>query len=283
MRDQNLRCRSLSARSRPTYSNLLRIVYRTADGSNLAYSMTRRRWIADTWTHTTASLTGDRALHLARVLRAEPGQVFDVLANGFLRRAEVTRVSEREVLFTLGEELETDSALPVHLLLAVIKFDHYEWGLEKATELGAARLTPVLARRTEKHLALGAPKRVARWRKIVLEAAQQSRRSDLPDLDEPHPLKAALATVTAPRKILLAETEQQNTLTAALQRSRLPEGPDAERNRELALAIGPEGGWAPDEIELFLSQGWEPVTLGPRILRAETAALAGLAICSALL
>ena len=248
--------------------------------------MTRRRWIADTWTDSTASLTGDQALHLARVLRAEPGQVFDVLANGFLRSSTVTAVSEREVVFALGEELEADAAVPVHLLLAVIKFDHYEWGLEKATELGAARLTPVLARRTDKHLAQAAGKRVERWRKIVREAAQQSRRSDLPDLDEPQPLKAALAAVTAPYKVLLAETEQDNTLAAALQRRRGAEGkagPDAEPNQQLALAIGPEGGWAPEELQLFTAQGWHPVTLGPRILRAETAALAGLAICSALL
>ncbi len=245
--------------------------------------MTRRRWIADTWTDTTASLTGDQAVHLARVLRAQPGQIFDVLANGFLRRAEVTQVSEREVVFTLGEELETDAALPVHLLLAVMKFDHYEWGLEKVTELGAARITPVLARRTEKHLALAAAKRVERWRRIVREAAQQSRRSDLPDVDDPQSLKAALSLVSAPHKVLLAETEEENTLAAAIQRHRPPEGPDAERSRELALAIGPEGGWAPEEIQLFLSGGWQPVTLGPRILRAETAAIAGLAICSALL
>lgn len=245
--------------------------------------MTRRRWIADTWTDTTASLTGDQALHLARVLRAEAGQVFDVLAGGFLLRAEVTSVSEREVVFSLGEELETDASLPVHLLLAIIKFDHYEWGLEKATELGAARLTPVVARRTEKHLAQAAGKRVERWRRIVREASQQSRRSDLPDVDDPMPLKAALAAVTAPHRVLLAETEQENTLAAALQGHRLPSGPDAEHSRELALAIGPEGGWAPDEIDLFTAGGWKPVTLGPRILRAETAALAGLAICSALL
>ena len=246
--------------------------------------MTRRRWIADTWTDSTASLTGDQAAHLARVLRAEPGQVFDVLAGGFLRNATVTSVSEREVVFALGEELETDAALPVHLLLAVIKFDHYEWGLEKATELGAARLTPVLARRTDKHLAQAASKRIERWRKIVREAAQQSRRSDLPQMDEPAPLKAALALVQAPFKLLLAETEEENTLAAALQaRSALEthDGPDAERSRELALAIGPEGGWAPEELQLFTAQGWQPITLGPRILRAETAALAGLAICSA--
>ncbi len=245
--------------------------------------MTRRRWIADTWTDTTASLTGDQAVHLARVLRAEPGQRFDVLANGFLHSGTITAVSEREVTFTLGEELETDAALPVHLLLAVIKFDHYEWGLEKATELGAARITPVLARRTEKHLAQAAAKRVERWRRIVREASQQSRRSDLPDVDDPQPLKDALAYVTAPRRVLLAETEEENTLAAALGKLRVPDGPDAEHNRALALAIGPEGGWAPEEVQLFTGQGWQPVTLGPRILRAETAAIAGLAICSALL
>ena len=246
-------------------------------------SMTRRRWIADTWTDTSARLLGEQAAHLARVLRAEPGQVFDVLAGGFLRRGVVEQASEQEVVFTLGEELETEAALPVHLLLAVIKFDHYEWGLEKATELGAARLTPVLARRTDKHLALAAAKRGERWRKIVREAAQQSRRSDLPEVDEPQPLKAALAMVNAPHRVLLAETEEERTLAAALRARPAEVGPDAERNRALALAIGPEGGWAPEEFALFAAAGWEKVTLGPRVLRAETAALAGLAICSALL
>ena len=100
-----------------------------------AESMTRRRWIADTWTDTTASLTGEQAQHLARVLRAQPGQIFDVVANGFLHRAEIVSADEREVLFTLHEELEADAALPVHLLMAVFKFDHMEWGIEKATEL----------------------------------------------------------------------------------------------------------------------------------------------------
>lgn len=245
--------------------------------------MTRRRWIADTWTETTACLTGDQAVHLARVLRAEPGQIFDVLAGGFLRRAEVQSVSEREVVFALGEELETDAALPVHLLLAVIKFDHYEWGLEKATELGAERITPVIARRTEKHLGLAAGKRVERWRKIVREAAKQSRRSDLPEVDDPLSLKAALGLAQGPHKVLLAETEQEHSLAAALAARHAKDGPDAERNRSLALAIGPEGGWAPEEFALFAAEGWERVTLGPRVLRAETAALAGLAICSALL
>ena len=235
--------------------------------------MTRRRWIADTFTDTTASLTGDQAAHLARVLRAEPGQIFDVVANGFLHRAEITSVSEREVVFALHEELEAEAALPVHLLLAVFKFDHLEWGIEKATELGAARITPVLARRTEKHLAQAAAKRVERWRRIVREAAQQSRRSDVPEVDDPQTLKVALQSVSAEIKLLLAETEQENTIAAALEGA----------SQSVALAIGPEGGWTAEEMQLFTEHGWKHVTLGPRILRAETAAIAGLAICSALI
>ena len=235
--------------------------------------MTRRRWIADTFTETTASLAGDQALHLARVLRAQPGQIFDVVANGFLRRATVVNVTESEVTFALGEELETEAALPVHLLLAIIKFDHYEWGLEKLTELGAARITPVIARRTEKHLAHAAAKRVERWRRIALEAAKQSRRSDLPQVDDPLQLKQALTQVSAPVKLLLAETEQENSLAAALKNA----------TGEIALAIGPEGGWTAEEMTLFSESGWQHITLGPRILRAETAAIAALSVCAALL
>ena len=235
--------------------------------------MTRRRWIADTWTETTASLRGEQAAHLARVLRAQPGQIFDVVANGFLHRAEIISANEGEVVFALHEELEAESALPVHLLIAVFKFDHMEWGIEKATELGVARITPVIARRTEKHLAQAAAKRVERWRRIVREAAQQSRRSDVPEVDDPVALKIAIGMVSAEKKLLLAETEQENSLRAALE-SNAP---------SVALAIGPEGGWTAEEMGLFSEQGWHHVTLGPRILRAETAAIAGLAICSAML
>jgi 16S rRNA (uracil1498-N3)-methyltransferase len=240
--------------------------------TSYAGGMTRRRWIADTWTETTASLRGEQAQHLARVLRAQPGQIFDVVSNGFLHRADIVRVDDDEVVFTLHEELEAEAALPVHLLMAVFKFDHMEWGIEKATELGAARITPVLARRTEKHLAQAAAKRVERWRRITLEAAKQSRRTDVPVVDEPVALKAALAMVDAGTKLLLAETEQENTLSAGLVGA-----------ESVALAVGPEGGWTVEEIQLFSESGWRHVTLGPRILRAETAAIAGLAVCAAVL
>jgi 16S rRNA (uracil1498-N3)-methyltransferase len=237
--------------------------------------MTRRRWIADRWTATTASLTGDQAAHLARVLRAEPGQVYDVVSNGFLHRAEIISVSEAEVLFALHEELESDAALPLHLLVAVFKFDHMEWAIEKATELGIARITPILARRTEKHLAQSALKRTERWRRIALEASKQSRRTDIPNIADPISLKQALAEESSPTRILLSETEQTLTLTAALKAAT-----SSQQETDTALAIGPEGGWTAEEMSLFTQHQWQSVTLGPRILRAETAAIAAIAIAA---
>ena len=264
----------------------------------------RRRFIADTWSPQTghpsrAALTGEQAAHLARVLRARPGQVFDIVANGFLHRAEITAVSDSEVRFTLLEELEADAALPIHLLLAVFKFDHFEWAVEKATELGVARITPILAHRTEKHLALASAKRVARWRRIALESAQQSRRTDIPEIADPAPLASAIAAEAAPLRILLSETEQTLSLATALgaphldsemwdpaTNARVPHPSQSHRegwdgDSSLALAIGPEGGWTPEEMALFTAHHWTAVTLGPRILRAETAAIAALAIAIA--
>jgi 16S rRNA (uracil1498-N3)-methyltransferase len=238
--------------------------------------MTRRRWIADTWTLSgdrpnTAALTGDQAAHLSRVLRAQPGQIFDVVAGGFLHRGEVLTVSPEEVTFQLHEELEADAALPLHLYLAIFKYDHLEWAIEKATELGIATITPILARRTEKHLAQSAAKRVERWRRIAHEASQQSRRTTIPTIADPIALQPALASTPHPTRILLSETEQLTTLTHALQ---------SHPATETALAIGPEGGWTPEEMTLFTQHQWQPVTLGPRILRAETAAIAAIAIAS---
>ncbi len=241
--------------------------------------MTRRRWIADLYSPETghpthASLTGDQAAHLARVLRATPGQVFDVVAAGFLHRAEITAVTPDRVDFVLHEELESDSALPLHLYLAVFKFDHLEWAIEKATELGVARITPILARRTEKHLAQASVKRVERWRRIAHEASQQSRRTSVPLIADPTPLKPALDQDSAPLRILLSETEQTRTLSQAL---------SASSQYDMALAIGPEGGWTADEMSLFTQHQWTHVTLGPRILRAETAAIAAVAIAGTFL
>jgi 16S rRNA (uracil1498-N3)-methyltransferase len=238
--------------------------------------MTRRRWIADTWNDATAALHGDQAQHLSRVLRAQPGMEFDVIAGGRAWLARIASIDRDSVQFTLLQELKTAPALPVTLLLSVFKFDRMEWAIEKAVELGCSRIVPIIAERTEKHLAQAAGKRVERWRRLALEAAKQSRRSDLPEISDPVRLAAMLAAAeqTGPLRILLSETEEDQPLLRTLQENASPA-------QGIMLAIGPEGGWTAAEIALFVRDGWQSASLGPRILRVETAVIAAIAIVNA--
>ena len=232
--------------------------------------MAQRRWIADSFSGHTAELTGAQARHMARVLRAVPGTRAHVVAGTKVWSAVVTEAAEERVVFALEEELPAEQALPLTLLLAVFKFDRMEWSIEKATELGVARIVPVIARRTEKHLAHAAEARVERWRRIAHEAAKQSRRADVPAIDTPLAVKAALAAPWQGAKILLAENEHTVMLRDALL--------IADEDAPYALAIGPEGGWAAEEEQMFTAAGWQSVSLGPRILRAETAAIAAVSV-----
>jgi 16S rRNA (uracil1498-N3)-methyltransferase len=242
--------------------------------------MTRRRWIAETWDEATASIAGPQAEHMARVLRAQPGMEADVVAGGHVFRAEVAAVAPHEVRFNLLAELKADPALPVTLVISVYKFDRMEWALEKATELGVAAVAPVVARRTEKHLGEAAANRVERWRRIVHEAAQQARRSDVPAIYDPVSLRDRVRTVADGTRIVLAEQERSTTLRAIVEQA----ANEAEDEMPtLEIAIGPEGGWAPEEEALFDANGWRAASLGPRILRAETAAIAALSVVASLL
>lgn len=242
--------------------------------------MTRRRWIAEHWDEVTATLTGAQAEHMARVLRAQPGVEADVVAGGRVFHAEVAAVAPSEVRFNLIAELDADPALPVTLVVSIYKFDHMEWAIEKATELGVAAITPVIARRTEKHLALAAEKRVERWRRIAHEAAQQSRRSDIPEVHDPAPLAQRVRAASQATRIVLAEQERTTTLRALVEEAQAAAG---EEMPALEIALGPEGGWAPEEEALFDANGWRAASLGPRILRAETAAIAALAVVASFL
>ena len=177
-------------------------------------------------------------------------------------------------------EVQADPALPVTLVVAVYKFDHMEWAIEKATELGVAALAPVIAQRTEKHLAQAAEKRAERWRRIAHEAAQQSRRSDVPVIHNPTPLATRVRAASETTRIVLAEQERTTTLRRLIEDAVEAAG---EEMPALEIAIGPEGGWAPAEEALFDANGWRAATLGPRILRAETAAIAALAVVASLL
>jgi 16S rRNA (uracil1498-N3)-methyltransferase len=243
--------------------------------------MTRRRWIAEHWDEATATLTGAQAEHLARVLRAQPGMEADVVAGGFVFHAEIAAVSPEEIRFNLLTELEADPALPITLVISIFKFDHMEWGIEKATELGVTTIAPVIARRTEKHLAQAAEKRVERWRRIAHEATKQSRRSDVPLILEPQPLAERVkAAGNDVMRIVLAEQERGVTLRSVLEEAM---SASISEMPKLELAFGPEGGWAPEEEALFDANGWRAASLGPRILRAETAAIAALAVVGSFL
>jgi len=242
--------------------------------------MTRRRWIAEHWDEATATLTGAQAEHMTRVLRAQPGMEADVVAGGHVFHAQVVAVSGGEVRFNLIAELDADPALPITLVMAVYKFDHMEWAIEKATELGVAAIAPVISRRTEKHLAAAAQKRAERWRRIAHEAAQQSRRCDVPLVYDPEPLAARVRAASEAARIVLAEQERTTTLRNALEEAVAAAGTEMPA---LEIAIGPEGGWAPEEEALFDANGWRAASLGPRILRAETAAIDALAVAASYL
>jgi 16S rRNA (uracil1498-N3)-methyltransferase len=242
--------------------------------------VTRRRWIAEHWDEATATIAGAQAEHLARVLRAQPGMEADVVAGGRVYHAQVAAVTQNEVRFNLAGELQADPALPVTLVLAIYKFDRMEWAIEKATELGVAAVAPVVARRTEKHLAQAAQKRAERWRRIAHEAAQQARRSDVPLIHDPISLVARVRAASASTRIVLAEQERTTTLRHVIDEAIQAAN---EEMPALEIAVGPEGGWAPAEEALFDANGWRAASLGPRIVRAETAAIAALAVVASCL
>jgi 16S rRNA (uracil1498-N3)-methyltransferase len=231
--------------------------------------MTRRRWIADEVSGTRAVLTGAHAEHLSRVLRARVGQEFDITTGNEVRRGRVMAITHDRVEFELGEFVSAPVAVQVTVVLSIFKFDRMEWAIEKCTELGATRIVPVIARRTETHLASAAAKRVDRWRRIALQAAEQSRRVSPPEISDPLKLKDAMA-LPGSLRIVLSESETKLTLKDVVQAH-------ADRS-DVVLALGPEGGWADDELGLFHEAGWISASLGNTILRAETAAIASLAV-----
>ena len=233
--------------------------------------MTRRRWIADQVTGNRAALTGEHADHLVRVLRASVGQEFDVAANGVVRRSRVVSVEDSRVEFELGDEVPFAPAPKLTLLLAVFKFDRMEWAIEKCTELGVARIVPAIARRTDAHLASAAAKRVERWRRVALQAAEQSRRPTPPEIAAPLKLSDAVR-LTGNLRIVLSESEQRLQLRDAI------ESRPTDTEEDAILAVGPEGGWTADELQQFQEAGWISASLGATILRAETAAVAATAI-----
>lgn len=231
----------------------------------------RRRFFVEQVRNGHAEIEGEEAKHLTRVLRVEVGQKYEISDDRALYLAEIETARKEHVVFRTLERLP-DEPGTVHLALyaSLIKFDHFEWMIEKATELGVTEIIPVETVRSERGLERAAVKRMDRWRRIALEASQQSRRMHLPSLAEPQELQQALAA-SANYRYFLDEQPGGTSLHGAIPPARSL----ADR---VAVLIGPEGGWTDLERTVIQQAGWQGVTMGRLILRAETAALAALAV-----
>jgi len=229
----------------------------------------RRRFFVDKFEGNRAVMRDEAAHHLGRVLRAQPGQLYELSDGTKVWLGRIETVSRDAVDFSLLEELPAHHpTIETTLLLAVVKFDSFEWALEKATELGVHFIVPLAAARSEKALLAAAPKRAERWKKILVEASQQSRRVQLPVL---HPLAKPEVAFRVHRdglRIFLSEAPDAKLLREVLRHP---------QSQHAVLAIGPEGGWTDDEVLAARASQFQDASLGNLILRTETAVIAALA------
>jgi 16S rRNA (uracil1498-N3)-methyltransferase len=239
----------------------------------------RRRFFVDSFSQNAAALRGDSAAHLARVLRAEPGQLYELSDGRELWLARIERVSRDEIVFALVERLPAaEPRLKITLLLSIVKMDRFEWALEKATELGVAEILPLAAERSEKALVRAAPQRSARWERILRESAQQSRRLRAPLLLEiAAPQEAFRIADARGLRVLLSERAGAPSMRAVVPVESVTRDAVVAEPREISLAIGPEGGWTDAEFAAATASGFLEASLGENILRTETAVCAALA------
>lgn len=207
--------------------------------------------------------------HLAKVLRMQAGREL-VLFNGEGGEytAVISEVSKKWVSATLGEYHSDNrqSPLPLELAIGVSRGERFEWVLQKATELGVTKITPLITERTEVKLGGERQEKLhERWQQILISACEQCQRNLLPQLAAATPINQWLGNVSASHRFVLHHRDSQ----------RLP----AEQSpQSLALLIGPEGGLSDSEIAEAQAQQFSPLTLGPRVLRTETAPVAAISL-----
>ncbi|HJX91401.1 MAG TPA: 16S rRNA (uracil(1498)-N(3))-methyltransferase [Pyrinomonadaceae bacterium] len=242
--------------------------------------MSRRRFFAppDAFKQQTVTLTSDEAKHLRDVLRLKQGDevyVFDGAGKEF--RCMVSGWKRDEVTLDECEQVaptHPESPLDLTLAVALLKGDKFDLVVQKATELGITRIVPVMTRHADIHLrdASDAEKRVNRWRRIVLEAAKQCGRARVPHVDMPAEFAEVITAADNSLRVMFSEREGRPLEEVIV--DSVAQGRQAKAYRTSVTAlVGSEGGWANDEIKAASDSGWRIVTLGGRILRAETAAI----------
>jgi 16S rRNA (uracil1498-N3)-methyltransferase len=228
----------------------------------------RRRFFVEQFADGRAVMEGEAAHHLGRVLRGQAGQLYELSDGARVWLGRIENVTRDRVEFALLEELPANQpSLDTTLLLAVVKFDAFEWAIEKATELGVTAIVPLAAARSEKALLAAAAKRSERWKKILLEASQQSRRVRVPLLRDVTKPEAAFASCTEGLRVLLSERADAPPMRKVL---------DGPRSTKATLVVGPEGGWTDVELDCARRSGFHEASLGTLILRTETAVIAAL-------
>jgi 16S rRNA (uracil1498-N3)-methyltransferase len=236
-------------------------------------SLPRFHLPAASWSPPLLSLTEDEAAHCGRVMRKEPGdriEIFD--GEGRVTVCVITQVTKSTVQAQIESESNV-SPFPtaIHLLPALIKNEPFEWLLEKAVELGAASIQPIVTERTVVHLdGAQAEKKLSKWRRHMIESAKQCHTPFVPRLQAPKAISAVLESMPENGlKLIPALSEPSRALKHILP-EKLPS--------DVFVLIGPEGDFTPAEEILAQKAGFAPVTLGPLILRAETAAICVLSV-----
>lgn len=223
------------------------------------------------------ALPRETAHQVSRVLRLKPGEeigLFD--GSGREWPATISSIEKSAVSATVGEPFEPDveATVAVSMLMAPIRHERFELALQKATELGAASIVPVVTERVLGHEAKISDSRFQRWERIVIEAAEQSGRVRVPALEQSVSLEQGVNVAADSGPVLLL-WEEEHSVGLAEEIRRLRSEGDV---RQLALVVGPIGGLTSEEVEMAKQAGATPVAMGRRILRAETAVMAALAI-----
>jgi len=230
--------------------------------------MTRRRFYAPpaAFTDQTVTLATDEARHLRDVLRLKTGDevyVFNGVGREF--RCTVSEIKRDSTELRIDAEVEPakpESQLQLDLCVALLKGEKFDLVVQKATELGASKVVPLITRYADIHLRdeTDAKKRIARWQRIAFEAAKQSGRAFVPEISTPDAFASVLANAKSDLRVMFSERGggPLSGLTPA---------------RSATALVGSEGGWSDEEIEQARAQNFHIITLGGRILRAETAAI----------
>ena len=225
----------------------------------------------------TAVLDGSAARHLSSALRMKVGQEVTLFnGQGGEYAAELTEVGKNKVAAKVVEyrDIDRESALKLHLVIGVSRGERMDLIVQKATELGVAEITPLFTERTEVKLSgERLAKKVRHWQQVAISACEQCQRNLVPAINDP---------ITLDQWLQQSDKTDDGTLKLVLHHRTEKRLSEHQAVKDICLLVGPEGGLGEREIEAAMEKGFQPLALGPRVLRTETAPLAAISIMQSL-